>query len=159
MSMQSGLDTFMKRCIGYLSLTSELIERAGDQINVGETFVLRFTLKNELVPGQDPDIAFIGAMVVIDDTEFAEVADPRSAEADLFVERLNPGESATLVRRFKALRTLAGTGFFGVLRDAFDKEEVAYCKIYAQVDITKVARAEKYKYFREEIAVNFGSGG
>ncbi len=62
MSMQSDLDRFMKRCIGYLSLTSELIERAGDRINVGETFVLRFTLKNELVAGQDPDIAFIGAM-------------------------------------------------------------------------------------------------
>jgi len=157
MSMQSDLDRFMKRCIGYLSLTSELIERAGDRINVGETFVLRFTLKNELVAGQDPDIAFIGAMVVIDDTEFAEVADPRSAEADLVVERLNSGESATLVRRFTALRTLAGTGFFGALRDVVGKEDVAHCRIYTQVDLAKGARAETYKYFREEIAVNFGS--
>jgi len=159
MSMQSDLDRFMKRCIGYLSLSSELIERTGNQINVGETFVLRFTLKNELVPIVDPEIAFIGAMVVIDDTEFAAVADPRSADADLVVDRLNPGESATLVRRFTALRTLAGTGFIGFLTDVMAKEPVAYCKIYTQVDISKVARAETYKYVREEIAVNTGSGG
>ena len=142
MSIGSDLKDFNQKCLKYLSLSWEVVEKAGNAINVGETFVLKFTLKNEFLP-TDPKITFTEIRMWVNDTTYAEVVDTRQASWDLYVVRLRPGESATLFRR---LRALSAADLW-----PFSAEEAALVRLEAFIDLPKTEATSREVKIKEQI--------
>jgi hypothetical protein len=133
----SVLEDIHNEVASYLSLSVTLTQRAGTQINVGEEFTLRFTLRNTASPSRRPTIIFRDLFLRVDATVYAHPRDAPPGSAIFVVIRegtLGPGELRTADVVLVADRNM-GSDFVGFLADMFAQEEVATVRFSAALDL------------------------
>ena len=84
---------------GFLQFSSRLVSATGQDVNEGETFTMRLTVKNvaSAITLDDPVVIFTGLGYVVQGGAFARIA-PNSAlseQGQFPDERLDPGDSTS----------------------------------------------------------------
>jgi hypothetical protein len=126
-------DSLYDNIRSYLRLTSRVVSKVGNHLNVGETFTLRFTASNSAYAANlvgKPRIVFRNPRIFVQGTAFAS---PTSGAAwhDLPDTLLFPGESSSVDIEFRADDDL---GFWA---DIFSEEHVARAWILGDLDQDK----------------------
>ncbi|MBM2826221.1 MAG: hypothetical protein HW403_285 [Dehalococcoidia bacterium] len=115
---------------GFLRLTARVVSQVGSNINVGETFTLRFTGSNSAYAANlvgEPRIVFRNPRIFVQGTAFAAPVNG-SAWHNLPDTELFPGESSSVDIVFRANSDL---GFWD---DIFSAEHVAEAWILGDLD-------------------------
>jgi hypothetical protein len=123
-------DSLYDNISSYLRLTSRVVSKVGNHINVGESFTLRFTGNNAAYAANlvgKPSIVFRDPRIFVQGTEFATPTGG-SAWHNLPDALLFPGESSSVDIEFQAN---ADMGFWN---DIFGEEHVAKAWILGDLD-------------------------
>ncbi len=145
------LPAFYQSLQDYLRFLYGLAKTEGGDVNLGEKFVLEFTLINDAPDPVSamPTVIFHELQLLVKATEFAtplkDDAPVEAVELAFPASRLLPGESVTVTVEMKALKHLEG------LASWLTGEEVAYAKVSATVDTRELFRVHKTAYVQEDI--------
>lgn len=155
----------------YLDVDSEVLQKEGDRINVGEMFVLRIVVSNSAPhpnPGdarnrdrdfssisvgkkefEIPKIVFLDPIVGVHETRYAKPrvrsGSLRYAEYSLSPRLLGPGGSSYVDVEMEAVDEIRGW------RDRFQREKVGVLQVMARVDFDAFARVKIKSSLRTEI--------
>jgi hypothetical protein len=145
------LPTFYQSLQEYFRFTYGLAQAEGDNINLGEKFLLDFMVTNdapEPVPTM-PKVVFHELSLRVEATEFAtplkDDAPVAFIELEFPVSRLSPGESIQVTVEMRALKNLDG------LASWLAEEEVAVAHVSGTVDTRELFRIHKTAYVQEDI--------
>jgi len=123
-------DSLYDNVRGFLRLTSRVVSKVGDHINVGENFTLRFTGTNTAYAANlvgRPSIVFDNTRIFVEGTRFARPTGGAGwhtlPDSELF-----PGEASSVDIEFEAISDL---GFWS---DIFNQEHVASAFISGNLD-------------------------
>lgn len=133
---------------GYLRITSRLIRLTGNDVNVGETFTMRFTVTNQgpnPSPVDNPVVIFNNGRVIVEGTEYAAPTAGTSVNLPLPDTQLFPGESSFVDVPMRALRNMGG------FADFFSAEHVAKVWAVADVDQNEYFKIWQYTNVSQEI--------
>jgi hypothetical protein len=122
-------DSLYDNLRSYLRISSRVVEKTGDHINVGEKFTMRFTVSNAAYASGfvgSPDIVFDRPRLFVEGTRYARPA-PGDGWHVLPDVELFPGESSSVNVDFEALRDIPG------IADWFQREHVA--RVWARADL------------------------
>jgi len=131
-----------------LRLTYRLVERTGNDVNVGETFTMRFTVSNQGPnpgPVNNPVIIFNNARVMVEATAFATPVAGAFVNRPVPDNQLFPGESSSVDVEMRALRNIGG------IADWFSAEHVANAWAMADVDLPEYFRIWQFNDVHQEI--------
>ena len=131
----------------FLRLTSRVVDKVGNHINVGETFTLRFTGSNSAYAANlvgKPRIVFRNPRIFVQGTEFASPT-AGSGWHDLPDTVLYPGESTFVDIEFQADNDL------GWWDDIWSAEHVAKAWILGDLDQDRFFQIWSYIDVHEEI--------
>lgn len=123
-------DSLYDNIRSYLRLTTRVVSKVGNHINVGENFTLRFTGSNSAYAANlvgKPRIVFLNPRIFVQGTEFASPVGG-STWRNLPDTTLFPGESSSVDIEFNAVSDL---GFWD---DIFSSEHVAEAWILGDLD-------------------------
>ena len=140
-------DSLYDNIRSYLRLTSRVVSKVGNKINVGEKFTLRFTGSNSAYAANlvgKPRIVFDKPLIYVQGTDYAEPV-KGSAWYNLPDTELFPGESSSVDIEFKAKKEL------GWWADIFSEEHVARAWILADLDKDRFFKIWNYINIHEEI--------
>ena len=128
----------------YLRLTSRVISKVGDQVNISEKFTIRFTVSNTAYPNyvEQPAIVFKNPYIYVEGTEYAEIIPEGPCTKKFPDTLLKPGESSSVDIEFKAKKDIAGWV------DIYLTERVARAWIHADLD------QNRFFFIRNYIDVN-----
>lgn len=133
---------------GHLRLSYRLVERTGNDVNVGEKFTMRFTVANMApnpTPTENPIIVFNDAHVIVAATRFATPVAGAQVNIAVRDTRLFPGESSFVDIPMEALRDLP------FWEDLFSAEHVANAWAFADVDVQEYFRIWQDRNVFQEI--------
>ncbi len=131
----------------YLRLTSRVVSKVGNHINVGENFTLRFTGSNSAYAANlvgKPRIVFLKSRIFVEGTRFASPVNG-SGWFDLPDQTLFPGESSSVDIEFQANADL------GWWDDIWSAEHVAKAWILGDLDQERFFQIWNYIDVHEEI--------
>ena len=131
----------------WLELTTRVVQRTGNEINVGERFTVRFTVTNRAprrTSPEVPDVAFEELQIGIGRTAYAAPVNGPGWHP-LPVKQLEPAESASVEVEFEAIGTL---NFFS---DWLNDELIARPMISANVDYKRLFNIRKVEAVHVEI--------
>ena len=140
-------DSLYDNIRGYLRLTSRVVSKVGNDINVGENFTLRFTGSNSAYSATkvgQPRIVFDNVRIFVEGTAYAQPV-RGSAWHNLPDTELFPGEASSVDIEFEALRDL------GWWDDIWNAEHVAKAWILGGLDQDRFFQIWNYIDVREEI--------
>lgn len=140
-------DSLYDNVRSYLRLTSRVVSKVGNKINVGEKFTLRFTGSNSAYAANlvgKPRIVFDKPRIYVEGTNYAQPVNG-SAWHNLPDEELFPGESSSVDIEFEARREL------GWWDDIWSAEHVAKAWILGDLDQNRFFQMWNYIDVREEI--------
>lgn len=150
--MNETVQEIMDEVSAFVRLEMTVVETQGAQINVGETFKVRFTVENT-APTQrilrEPQIRFKRPYLQIQRTDFAQpFANGSGFESEgreFPVQVLEPGETASLEFELLATRNLGG------LADQLLSEQIAEAWVLAKLDVEEYFHLAKRFVKRTEI--------
>jgi hypothetical protein len=131
----------------YLRLSTRVVSRVGENINVGEVFTVRFTAANEAYAANlvnEPRIIFLNARIFVEGTQFATPVDAAGFRS-VPDTTLFPGESSFVDVQFRALATLDWWN------DLWGAEHIAKAWILADLDQNAFFQIWNYADIHEEI--------
>jgi hypothetical protein len=140
-------DSLYDNIRSYLRLTSRVVSKVGNQINVGEKFTLKFTASNAAYAANlvgKPRIVFDNPRIYVKGTAYAEPV-TGTAWHNLPDTKLFPGESTSVNIEFKAKKDL------GWWDDIWSEEHVAKAWILGDLDQNRFFQIWNYIDVREEI--------
>jgi len=140
-------DSLYDNIRSYLRLTSRVVSKVGNQINIGEKFTLRFTGSNSAYAANlvgKPRIVFNNPRIYVQGTAYAEPVNG-SAWHNLPDKTLFPGESSSVDIEFQAKKEL------GWWADFFSEEHVAKAWILGDLDQDRFFKIWNYIDVREEL--------
>lgn len=140
-------DSLYDNIRSYLRLTSRVVSKVGNHINVGEKFTLRFTGSNSAYATNlvgKPRIVFDNPRIYVQGTAYAKPV-KGSAWYDLPDKELFPGESSSVDIEFKAIKEL------GWWDDFWSAEHVAKAWILGDLDQNRFFKIWNYIDVRVEI--------
>jgi hypothetical protein len=133
---------------GFLRLSTRVVSKVGNNINVGETFTLRFTGSNSAYSAtrvNSPRIVFRRPRIFVEGTDFASPVEGGGGWHELPDNLLFPGESSSVDVQFRADRDL------GWWDDIWNAEHVAKAWILGDLDQDRFFQIWNYKDVYEEI--------
>lgn len=140
-------EAFYDNLRSYLRLTSRVVSKVGNHVNVGERFTLRFTGSNSAYAANlvgKPRIVFRNPRIFVQGTDFAEPAEG-AAWHDLPDDLLFPGESSSVDIGFEA------TSDLGWWDDIWSAEHVSKAWILGDLDQDRFFQIWSYIDVHEEI--------
>ena len=136
-----------------LRLTYYLLRQEGKEINVGESFTLRFQLWNDApapIGPYVPRIIFTHLSLTVRATDFAtplQDGQPVQEATFSFADSRLPGEETTFVDvNLQAVKHLSG------LEDLLSRETVAEVMLQADLDVAQYFRVHLPRTVHEKIA-------
>ena len=146
------LEKFYQGIRNQLRLTNYLTRQEGKEINVGETFSIRFQLWNDATAATGPHlprVIFTNLRLTVRATDFAApLADGKPVQETTvsFADSHLPGEESTWVDvDFKAVKNMGG------LEDLLAQEDVAEVLLEADLDLSQYFTVRMARAVREEI--------
>lgn len=130
----------------YLRLSTRVIAKVGNNINVGEAFTVRFTASNQAYPANmvnEPRIIFLNTRIYVEGTAYAKPNVP--GWRNVPDQTLYPGESSFVDIGFTALSTLDWWN------DLWSAEQIAKAWILADLDQNQFFQIWNYANISEEI--------
>lgn len=140
-------DSLYDNIRSYLRLTSRVVSKVGNQINVGEKFTLKFSGSSEAYSAGKvgkPRIIFDNPRIYVQGTDYARPVDG-PAWHNLPDNKLYPGESSSVNIEFEAIKELDGWA------DFWSAEHVAKAWILADLDQNAFFQIWNYINVHEEI--------
>ena len=140
-------DSLYDNIRSYLRLTTRVVSKVGDHINVGENFTLRFTGSNSAYAANlvgKPRIVFDNTRIFIEGTDYARPVDG-SMWHNLPDGEIFPGESSFVDVEFEATNDL------GWWDDIWNSEHVAKAWILGDLDQDRFFKIWNYSNIHEEI--------
>jgi hypothetical protein len=136
-----------------LRLNTNLSRKEGEEVNVGETFTLQFTLWNDapdVLGPATPRIVFTPLQLTIQATAFAtplQDGKPVLEATFSFADAtLGGGEQTTVEVNLQAIRNMHG------LEHLLSREEVAEVLVTADLDLAQYFQVRLHRPVYEEIA-------
>jgi hypothetical protein len=148
--MSEHAENFYKSVREYLSIQAELISVSeGQVINVGDTFTIRFTVKNNAHNkwyDDQPLIVFQDLMISVYETDWASPLN-KVYYQPLPIELLAMTESTSIDIEFKASKAIEDILPWWPL----DEEKYAMVKLYANLDFKRFCRYSWSSSFSADI--------
>jgi hypothetical protein len=139
--------TLLEDIQSYLELSASVRQDSvkGKVINVGETFVVTFVVKNSSYAALSPHYNFKNIKLFLEETEYAELVD-KTTEFTFEMDGLLQGqESVSIDIKYKAFANIGG------FRDIFEKELITEAFIEAELDLQSFFTVTKSLMVNTEI--------
>lgn len=130
-----------------LRLTARVVKKTGNDINVREKFVMRFSVLNTAYAANRvdlPDIIFDKPQIYVEGTEYAEPVEGNGWRS-VPDQKLRPGEGSSVDVEMVAKRNIGG------IADWFQTERVARTWARAQLDEAAFFQIWTYRDVHEEL--------
>lgn len=140
-------DSLYDNIRSYLKLTTRVVSKVGNHINVRERFTLRFTGSNSAYAAnivQQPRIVFNNARIYVQGTSYARPV-AGTGWHSLPDNELYPGDASFVDIEFEA------TADLGWWADIWSSEHVAKAWIFADLNQDQFFTIRNYKDIHEEI--------
>lgn len=139
---------FWRDLASYLKLTARVVEKVGQDINVGEKFTLEFTLRNEApYSGTNvPLIRFKKPQLSVLATSYARPDAGLSVNIDLPVAVLAPQQSTAVKVMMKATADISGWW-----DDLWNQEKIATARVQTTLDAEAFFAVKRSYAFEQEI--------